>query len=190
MYDKIVAIGSFNPTHYGHIELLRTGLAEAEKMDIYVGKRAVNYRLPHELRINCLQETIEHEGFAERISVLDTDKKFAQLPVDQYGAILTGSDLVNDCYPEDQLVQRNMLPKLYSRFSEIIILQRINSELTDYALDKAYQNFQKVTIHKARSSVRARDIRSLVLENKDISDLVPGHINEMLKKNSHYFRDG
>ncbi|MFW5852972.1 MAG: adenylyltransferase/cytidyltransferase family protein, partial [Nanoarchaeota archaeon] len=59
---------ALNPIHYGHIGVMKFSLYFLDEVHVYVGRRNKGDRLPRELRIECLEETIQKENL-DRIRI-------------------------------------------------------------------------------------------------------------------------
>ena len=60
-------IGSIDPIHYGHIDLIKSGLKYVDKIDFYVGNGSRS-KLPRELRIKTLDLVLKELNLEEKVN--------------------------------------------------------------------------------------------------------------------------
>jgi len=94
MKDLGLIIGTLDPVHYGHIDLIKTGLLEFEKLDFRVGDKSI-CSLSCDLRKEALNLALDEEGLEDRVNILKPKETLLSLDYSKYNGMVMGSNLLN-----------------------------------------------------------------------------------------------
>lgn len=165
---------ALNPLHYGHIGVMMFSLYFIDELHVYVGKRNRADRLPRELRIACLEETILKENL-DRVRITEAEKAI-DLDGSLYQAFVGGSDFLNVLFSEDNLIRERYTPYLAS-FNRHICVHRSGRELKAEA--RSY--LRDVIIGGPLEDISSTAIRAWHKEKGKIeADMIPDYLHGMI----------
>lgn len=185
MFNKGLLIGGFNPAHYGHIALIETGLKQIEQLDIIVGNKSV-YVLPRELRVRALNSVLEERKLIDRVRILDLKPKLREYDVSNYSAMLLGSDVLNH-FPLNENIHRPQDRAFFSKFENLIVLQREGIPITNDARVHLKNSEQKLIEYLPVTDIAAKIIRSRYKLGVDVSEMMPSYVWEKIKPHAELF---
>ncbi len=178
MKKRGLIIGGINPFHYGHLELLRTGLKHFEQIDFRVGFGKSRYVIPYEVRVNTLKEVIKENKLEGRVNILPKDKGILTLDTSVYDSLIRGSDILKHF---DPAYQTNKTDKeFFSRFCSLFVLERDGSKIKP-ELKRFLQRNYNLTILPSELSISSKQIRESYRKGLNISYLMPKCVWEQIR---------
>jgi nicotinic acid mononucleotide adenylyltransferase len=183
-YNGLIG-ASLNPVQFGHLELLKISLRFASEIDIYLGKRNKNDRLPYEIRFECAKAIQANEEFGKRINIV-TEGRFFDYTGGKYDVLITGSDLLNlACYQDERI--RRMHLNHFNTFSNIVSVDRVEHPLIVKARLQLEEKIRLIQLPPISNS-EARNIRKSYRDGLDISQMVPEYIWDIIKDHVEIFK--
>ena len=179
MFEKGLIFGGFNPLHYGHLNLIRTGLINTKSIDIYVGKKQMPERLPYEVRVNTLRGAINDEKLEDKISIISPEKGLFFLDKSDYSVLIVGSDFLNHISPKDNTFKQKERD-FVSYFRNIIMVERPGDQFCPEARQVIKKSAYLIE-YKSKIPVSARKIRANYSAGDEIRDMIPGYVMEHIK---------
>lgn len=127
--DKGLILTAANPLHYGHLELIRTGLLSVKKITIAIGSKKHPYSMPRNIRIASVAETIKEAGITDKVDIIAPEKVF-RINTGHFSVLITGSDLLNKMLSQNQRGAA-IHTKFFLSFQNIICVERNKDKLKD-----------------------------------------------------------
>lgn len=159
MIQSALYIGRFQPFHLGHLEVVKRGIEENERLVIAIGSAEKNFLPQNPLsaseRFVLIEETLKSEGIApEKYCIIPIRNinnyalwvNHVNLLVPPYDKLYTGSKIVEICYKHNPIT-----------FDKIIQVERENG-------------------------ISATEIREKMHKDKNWEELVPKKVAELLKR--------
>lgn len=196
-------MGSFDPIHIGHVNMIREALNWVDKVIVVPSghnpwKKDIN-PAPFELRVEMIKEAIKPFGDKVEVSIIESTFEppyYANKPLNyfslQYGEdqryIICGSDTA-DKIPLWKDASTDILP-----FYKILSLERNEMGMHKSGYDwqmrkldsKDGKQYEYTHVYIYPLPVSSTFIRRLIKENKEVYPLLPEGVMKIIKENKLY----
>lgn len=195
-------MGSFDPIHIGHVNLIREALNFLDKVIVVPSghnpwKKDIT-PAPFELRMNMISESIKHFGDKVEVSGIESTFEppyYANKPLNYFKNIYKDDELYIICgtdtvekipYWKNAVIDILPFYRLLCLERDENITQNGNVEITKTIKDKEGKEHEYLYIPIHPISISSTHIRALVKNNKILYPLVEEAVEKIIYNNSLY----
>ena len=185
MAEKGFIFGMFNPIHYGHINLIRIGLNESDKIGLYIGRKEKPDVLPYEIRRKSIESVLEQENISNKVSIIkNSEKSLFDFYKKRYTSLIIGSDVLNLLIPESKLTEKER--KMIASFKKIVFVNRGKNILGKIPAQILSKKSKLIEYHST-CSFSSSEIRKKVVNGEKIDELIPSYVMDIISPYTNFF---